>query len=289
MKVLILGGQGMLGHKVFQVLSRHQETFATFRQADGPWTQFPMYQDKSRTFSGVDTWQFDSVVQVLGQVRPSIVINCIGIIKQLKAAHDPVPSLEINALFPHRLARLCQVANARLIHISTDCVFSGQQGNYTEDDMPDPVDLYGRTKLLGELNRPDCLTIRTSVIGRDFVKKVSLLEWFLSQHGQTVNGFTRAIYSGLTTQALAGVIDTLITDHPNLEGLYQIASQPISKFDLLTKINDVLQLDIELTPSSDFFCDRSLDNGRFIEATNITIPTWDEMIADLEADPTPYG
>ncbi|HRQ38295.1 MAG TPA: SDR family oxidoreductase [Chloroflexota bacterium] len=288
MKLLILGGQGMLGHKAFQLLSMHLETYAAFAQTNGPWTRFPMYQDLTRTVTGVDARQFDSVVEAFAHVRPHVVINCVGIIKQLETAKDPIASLEVNALFPHRLARLCQATRTRLIHISTDCVFSGQKGNYTEEDVPDPVDLYGRTKLLGEVNQPGCLTLRTSIIGRDFVKKVGLLEWFLSKRGQTINGFTHAIYSGLTTQALSIILYELIIHHPDLAGLYQVASQPISKYELLLKIRDALQLDIEVNPSSDFFCDRSLDATLFTQTTSIPIPSWDEMIDTLVADPTPY-
>jgi dTDP-4-dehydrorhamnose reductase len=288
MKVLILGGQGMLGHKAFQTLSPHFETFATFRQGDGRWRQFPIFTDASRLLTGVDSHLFDTVIDAFAQVRPDVVINCIGIIKQLDAAKDPVVSLEINALFPHRLARLCRAADARLIHISTDCVFSGAKGDYTEEDMPDPVDLYGRTKLLGEVVQPGCLTLRTSIIGRDFAKKVGLLEWFLSNQGGQVNGFTRAIYTGLTTQALSTILYELIAHHPDLEGLFQVASQPINKYDLLLKIRDALQLDIQVRPSSDFFCDRSLNGARFNQTTSLSIPTWDEMLANLAADPTPY-
>ncbi len=288
MKLLILGGQGMLGHKAFQLLSPHFETYATFTQSYGPWTHFPMYQGTTQVITGVDVRQFDSVVEAFARVQPDVTINCIGIIKQLEAAKDPILSLEVNALFPHRLARLCQAANTRLIHFSTDCVFSGQKGDYTEEDAPDPVDLYGRTKLLGEVNQAGCLTLRTSIIGRDFAKKVGLLEWFLSHKGRSVNGFTRAIYSGLTTQALSLILYELITHHPDLEGLYHVASQPINKYELLRKIRDAWQLDIEVNPFADFFCDRSLDATRFAQATSLPVPTWDEMIAGLVADLTPY-
>jgi dTDP-4-dehydrorhamnose reductase len=288
MKVLVLGGEGMLGHKVFQVLSQRYETYATFQNPAGTWTTFPMYRGSEFTLSGVNAIDFDSVIRALARVKPDVVINCIGIIKQLKEASDPVISLSLNALFPHRLADLCAATGARLLHISTDCVFSGRKGHYTEDDVPDAKDLYGRSKLLGELARPGCLTIRTSIFGRDFLKQSALLEWFLSNRGGKVKGYQHAIYTGFPTQTLARIMGDIIASYPELHGLYQVASQPISKYELLVKIRNAIRLDIEVEPFDDPPCDRSLSADRFIAATGYRMPTWDEMIAELAADPTPY-
>lgn len=288
MKVLVLGGEGMLGHKVYQVLSQRFATYATFQSLNGLWTTFPMYQDRSRTLPGVNVFDFDSVVRVLAQVKPDVVINCIGIIKQLRASNDPTISLMLNSLFPHRLAELCAVAGARMFHMSTDCVFSGRKGNYSEDGVPDAEDLYGRTKLLGEVNRQGCLTIRTSIVGRDFLKQSSLLEWFLSNRGGRVQGFKNAIYSGFPTLVLARIMEDIITDYADLSGLYQVASQPISKYELLVRIRDAMKLDIEIKPLDIPSCDRSLSAARFVAATGYRIPTWDGMIGDLVADSTPY-
>ena len=290
MRVLILGGEGMLGHKVFQVLSQRFETFATFHDPAGLWTQYPMYQaiDRGHTIGGVDALNFDTLVRALAQVRPDVVINCIGIIKQLKEAKDAVISISLNALFPHRLADLCAATGARMFHMSTDCVFSGRKGYYTEDDLPDPEDLYGRTKLLGEVDRPGCLTMRTSIFGRDLAKDSALLEWFLGQRGRRVRGYTRAIYTGFPTQVLGRIMGDLIVGYPDLSGLYHVASAPISKYDLLVRIREALGLDSEIEPDADFFCDRSLDASRFLAATGYAIPAWDEMIAELAGDTTPY-
>ena len=290
MKVLILGGEGMLGHKVYQVLSQRFDTYATFRNAQGLWTRYPMYANapQSHCFGGVDVMGFDSVIQVVGQVKPDVVINCIGIVKQVEEANDPIISLQLNSLFPHRLAGLCAATGARMFHMSTDCVFSGRKGQYTEDDIPDPEDLYGRTKLLGEVNRAGCLTIRTSIFGRDFLKPSALLEWFLSNRGGRVKGYKHAVYTGFPTQALARIMGDIMVAHPRLSGLYQIASQPISKYELLVRIRDAMKLDIEVEPYDDPPCDRSLSASRFVAATGYRIPGWDEMIAELAADPTPY-
>ena len=290
MRVLILGGEGMLGHKAFQVLSQRFDTYATFRDARGAWATFPMYAtvEPSRLLGGVDALDFSSIVRAIGQGQPNVVVNCIGIIKQLKEASDPVISLRLNSLFPHLLADLCGAVGARLFHMSTDCVFTGRKGNYSEDDTPDAEDLYGRTKLLGELNRPGCLTIRTSIFGRDFLKQSALFEWFLSHRRGRVKGYKNAIYTGFPTQTLACIMGDLIADHSQLSGLYQIASPPISKYDLLLNIRDAMKLNIDIEPYDDQPCDRSLNSGRFVAATGYRIPEWDELIAELAADPTPY-
>ena len=290
MRVLILGGEGMLGHKVFQVLSERFETFATFRNLRGLWKTYPIYEnvDSFYTKGGVDVMNFDTVISAFAQVKPEVVINCIGIIKQIDQAKDPIISLNLNSLFPHRLAELCSATETRMFHMSTDCVFSGRRGNYSEDDIPDAEDLYGRTKLLGEVNREGCLTIRTSIFGRDFAKQSALLEWFLSNRGGTINGYKNAIYTGFSTQILARIMSDIIADFPDLSGIYQVSSEPISKYDLLSKINTAMNLDIKINPDEQFSCDRSLDSSKFRDKTDYLIPDWDEMISGLAADLTPY-
>jgi len=290
MRVLILGGEGMLGHKVFQVISKRFETFATFRNFNGLWSTYPIYEnvDHIYTIGGVDVLDFDKVIRAFSKTKPDVVINCIGIIKQIEEAKDSIISLNLNSLFPHRLAELCSAAGTRMLHMSTDCVFSGSKGNYTEDDIPDAEDLYGRTKLLGEVNREGCLTIRTSIFGRDFAKQSALLEWFLSNRGGTINGYKNAIYTGFPTQILARIMADIITDYPELSGMYQVSSDPISKYDLLLKIKKAMHLDIEIKPEEQFYCDLSLDSSRFRTKTGYNIPDWDAMIAELASDMTPY-
>lgn len=290
MRILILGGEGMLGHKVYQELNQRFETYATFQDNRGLWSRLPIYEkvDRRCVLSNVNALDFDSLVRAMAQVKPGVVINCIGIIKQLKEASDPLISLTLNSLFPHRLADLCAACGARLFHISTDCVFSGRKGNYSEDDTPDAEDLYGRTKLLGEVVRPNCLTIRTSIFGRDFFKQSAFLEWFLSNRGGKVKGYKNAIYTGFPTQVLARIMGDIIANHPDLSGLYQIASQPISKYELLVKLREAMGLDIEIEPYEDPPCDRSLSAARFVSATGYRIPGWDQMLAEVAADPTRY-
>jgi len=290
-RLLILGGEGMLGHKVFQVLTERFETFATFKDIKGTWRSFPIYAavDAARTIGGVNALNLDSVARAIASAKPTAVINCIGIIKQVPEAADIALSIALNALFPHRLADLCATTGARLLHVSTDCVFSGRKGKYSEDDITDADDLYGRTKALGEVSRTGCLTIRTSIIGRDFLKQSALLEWFLTNRGRRVRGYRNAIYTGLTTQSLARIMGDILMQHPTVDGIFQIACQPISKLDLLVKIRDAMKLDIEVEPYDDPPCDRSLSAARFVAATGYRIPSWDDMIAELAADPTPYN
>jgi dTDP-4-dehydrorhamnose reductase len=262
MKILILGGSGMLGHKLWQTLSDRFETRVTFRQSAALYESLGLF-DLSRSLSHVSAQDFDGVVRAFAAARPDVVVNCIGIVKQDAAAKDPYQSIAVNSLFPHRLAQLCAATGTRLIHISTDCVFTGRRGNYREQDVSDAEDLYGRTKFLGELDYEHCLTVRTSIIGRELQGSHGLIEWFLGQQGKTVRGFKRAVFSGWTTLELSRIIARIIADHGDLHGLWQVAANPINKFDLLTLVNQAYELDIEIEPDEEFVCDRGLNGERF--------------------------
>jgi len=286
-KVLVLGATGMLGHKAMQVLSERHEVVGSVRREPADYADHPVL-GPMELVGGVDVDDFSTVERTVKEIRPDLVLNCIGIVKQLKEAHDPVPSIRINALFPHLLAQLCVREGVRMVHMSTDCVFSGRKGMYTEQDFADADDLYGRTKYLGEVDYPGCLTVRTSIIGRELDSTHGLLGWFFSQQGKTVSGYTRAVFSGLTTNALSGLIGTVIERHPDLRGVWQVASSPIDKYNLLVQVRDRFGLEIEIEPDESVAIDRSLDPSRFIARTGITIPTWPAMIEQLYLDPTPY-
>ena len=239
-KVLILGVSGMLGHSSFRLFASSSgfEVIGTARALTG--LELLPRSNCARIVGGIDISDFDQVVRLFAEERPGIVINCIGVIKQLAAAKDPLASIAINALLPHRLAQLCATVNARLIQISTDCVFNGQRGKYRESDYPDAEDLYGRTKFLGEVNYPNAITLRTSIIGHEIGSAVSLVDWFLSQPGPTVRGYRKAVYSGLPTIELARVIRDIVIPLPPLTGLWHVASDPINKYELLRLLADVL-------------------------------------------------
>ncbi len=287
MRVLILGGSGMLGHKLYQVIADRFETYVTLRRSVQSFTPSNLF-DRDRTVGQVAAENFDSIVRAIMVVQPTVVVNCIGIVKQVAAAKDPISSISVNALFPHRLAQLCRTGNARLIHISTDCVFSGRKGCYVEGDIPDAEDLYGRTKLLGEIGDEGGLTLRTSMIGRELEGVHGLIEWFLAQDGRTVRGYRRAVFSGLTTHALAEIIARIIAEHPDLEGIWHVAAEPIDKFALLTLVNRVYGLRVRIEPDETVVVDRSLDAARFRQRTGIVAPEWPVMIGQMYDDPTPY-
>jgi dTDP-4-dehydrorhamnose reductase len=285
MRLLILGGTGMLGHKLLQACQSDFETWATVRGRCMPHAGL---LEPARTVTDVNGADPDALAAAMARVRPDAVINAIGIVKQRPEAKDPVQSLTVNSLLPHRVAGLCAISGARFIHVSTDCVFSGRKGRYVETDQPDAEDLYGRTKHLGEVIAPRCLTIRTSIIGRELAGGASLVEWFLAQRGRPVPAFTHARFSGLTTIALSRIIVRLLREHPELTGLYHVAAEPISKHDLLAQLQNAFDLPVRLEPRSEPAIDRTLDGSRFRHATGLAAPSWPEMIAELAADPTPY-
>jgi dTDP-4-dehydrorhamnose reductase len=279
MRVLIFGGDGMLGHQLLQHLSRMHEVRVTLRQERQAYREFKQFTEKN-SYTGVDVRVTDRLINVFADFHPEAVINAVGIVKQRHDGLDAIPNLEINALLPHRLAVICNAIQAHLIHISTDCVFSGKIGNYKERDEADPKDVYGHSKLLGEVVHPGCITLRTSIIGFELSRKTSLLEWFLSQKNLAY-GYKNAIFSGFTTLELSRVVEKLIVQFPQSAGIYHISSDPISKFALLDKIRSKFNLPIELIPELEFRCNRSLDSSRFREEFNYTPPTWDSMIEEL--------
>jgi dTDP-4-dehydrorhamnose reductase len=282
MRVLILGAGGMLGHKVWQVFRDRFDCRAAMRTR----LPLPLFDDE-RVIDGFEATNFDAARQLIAKVEPDVVVNCIGVVKQVAAAHDPIASITLNALFPHIVARACAEAGARMIHISTDCVFAGTRGHYSENDVPDASDLYGRTKLLGEVT-DGALTIRTSLIGRELRATSGLVEWFLSNRGGSVRGFTNAIFSGVTTAMLARILAAVIEQHPDMRGLYHVAAPPISKYDLLMMLNAATGAGVMIAPDDGFVIDRSLDATRFQAATGLQPPEWPEMIAALAAESPQY-
>jgi len=280
MRILILGGDGMLGHQLLQHFRPKHETRVTLHRPLEQYADRAMFS-AANALDKIDVRAFVTVHKAITEFRPDAVINATGIVKQRAEAAHAIPSIEINALFPHRVAKLCTETGARFVHMSTDCVFSGRKGNYTENDTPDAEDIYGRSKLLGEVGEPPCITLRTSIIGRELSRKTGLLEWFLAQNGKTIKGYRHAIFSGFTTAEMARIIDLVLSGTGPTHGVYQVSSAAISKFDLLTLIRDRLKLDIKIEPDEDFECDRSLDSSRFRTAFAYQPPSWTAMIDEL--------
>ncbi|WP_395517391.1 dTDP-4-dehydrorhamnose reductase family protein [Pseudorhizobium flavum] len=275
---LVIGASGMLGSEVFRALAGKSDhcVFASVRNSSALQYFDAEYHNKIAT--NVDVLDNDALISLLNWSKPTTVVNCVGLIKQLPASKDPLVALPINAMFPHRLARLAALVGARLIHVSTDCVFSGSKGGYTEDCEPDSSDLYGVSKRLGEvLDVENAVTLRTSIIGRELNSAHSLVEWFLAQHGE-VMGFKHAIFSGLPTCELASVIRDVVIPHKELNGLYHVSAEPISKFELLQLIASEYGKDIRILPDERTVIDRSLNSARFSCATGYVAPPWPELI-----------
>ena len=286
-KVLILGCAGMLGHKLYQVLSPDFDVTGTIRGSFNDIGKYGFFL-QSRVVDGVNAQDIARVKKVIQETRPDVVVNCIGIVKSLEKQSGDLLNIWINALFPHQLYEICRAAGIRLIHVSTDCVFSGNKGNYREDDPSDAEDIYGKTKYLGEVREPDALTVRTSLIGRELASGNNLIEWFLSNRGGRVQGYSNAIFSGFPTLHLSGIIADIITNHPNLNGVYHVSAEPISKFSLLTLINRAMGLNIEIEEYPDFRCDRSLDSTRYRKETGFTPLSWETMVDELARDAEQY-
>ena len=279
MRILILGGDGMLGHQLLKHFRKTHETQVTLRRPLADYAIYGLF-DAAHAFDGVDVSDFDHIKQVMLNFRPEAIINAVGIVKQRAESAESIASIEINSLLPHKLSLLCGEHGTRLIHMSTDCVFSGRCGNYAESDTPDAEDIYGRSKLLGEVPEVPGITLRTSIIGHELSRKTGLLEWFLAQKAP-IKGFRNAIFSGFTTIEMSRIIERILLQPTPLYGLYHVSSAPINKYDLLQLIRDKLGLQIEIIADDTFKCDRSLDSTRFRQSFIYTPPSWDAMIAEL--------
>jgi dTDP-4-dehydrorhamnose reductase len=279
MRVLVLGASGMLGNAMLRVMSERNDwdIYGALRSAN---SALQSMAPRAQFIHGIDANKPDSLVATFTQSRPQIVINCVGLVKQLANVEDPLEAIPINGLLPHRLARLCELVQARLVHISTDCVFSGRKGNYLEADVPDAEDVYGRSKLLGEVNYPHTVTLRTSIIGHELGRSHSLIGWFLAQQG-CVTGYTEAIFSGLPTCELARVVRDVVIPNRDLHGLYHVAAEPISKHDLLQIVNREYGKALHIEPDNKVKINRSLDASRFKEATGYVAPPWPELVAKM--------
>jgi dTDP-4-dehydrorhamnose reductase len=289
-RILVLGGTGSLGHKLFHLLRQHfPNTYCTIREqiTDDAIRHIELFQS-GNVIERCDADDARQLEAMLRELRPDVIVNCIGVIKQRPSTNNIVASLKLNSLLPHELSEICKAWNGKLIHFSTDCVFSGARGNYREEDVSDATDIYGRTKYLGETCNDSALTLRTSFIGRELRHHHSLLDWFLRQNHGKVNGYSHAFFSGLTNIELARVVARIIESHADLTGVYQVTGHTISKFELLCLIRDAFRLDIEIQPDPSFQCNRSMVGERFARATGYTCPAWPELVAEIANDTTPY-
>jgi dTDP-4-dehydrorhamnose reductase len=283
MKVLVLGATGMLGYSIYSNLSekKYLDVFGTVRSING---KDKYFKDLTENLvPGVDIYDFDSVISAVNDIKPDVVINCIGLIKQHDVSKLHTDAVYVNALLPHKLAKLCSASCAKLIHFSTDCVFTGEIGNYTEESKPDALDLYGSSKRLGEVDYGGHLTLRTSIIGHELTSNVSLIDWFLSQSG-SVKGFTKAIFSGLPTAFIAKLLTEQILTNTELSGLYHLSVDPIDKFTLLSLVSEIYKLEIEIKPSESLKIDRSLNSSNLRNEIGLVTPAWPELIEFMNMD-----
>ncbi len=277
-RTLILGASGMLGSAVLRAFHGQpdQTVTATLRSASS--LKYFTPEQQADIIANVDVLDGDALVSLLNRTKPDTIINCVGLIKQLPSAKDPLVALPLNALFPHKLARLAALAGTRLVHVSTDCVFAGTTGNYTEESTTDATDLYGISKRLGEvIDYDNAVTLRTSIIGRELTSTNSLVDWFLAQEGE-VKGFDKAIFSGLPTCELANVIRDVVIPNPKLKGLYHVSAKPVSKYELLMLIAAEYGKAINVVRDDKFVIDRSLDSTRFSKASGYFAADWPELI-----------
>jgi dTDP-4-dehydrorhamnose reductase len=279
-RILVLGANGMLGNAIVRYFAEKDgfDVYGTIRSTSALSKTF--VSSRMNIISGVNVENVDHLIKTFAKTQPDVVINCVGIVKQLAESYDPLVALPINSMLPHRLAHLAATTNARLIHISTDCVFSGNKGGYTEEDLPDATDLYGRSKLLGEVDYPNAITLRTSIIGHELESSRSLVNWFLSQTG-SVKGFRHAIFSGLPTVEIARVIHDHVLPNTSLRGLYHLSVDPINKYDLLNLVAQTYGKSIDIVPDDSLVIDRSLDSGKFRKATGYVPKPWPELIQDM--------
>lgn len=287
-RILILGGGGTLGHKLWQFLpTKFPDVYVSLRKPKSFYKNCDLFLS-SNVIESLDLQDFERLNDVLNGIRPSVIVNCAGVTLRSPEAGDKISNITVNALLPHIIAKWCDENSARLIHFSTVCVFDGKLGNYDEDSPPDARDLYGITKTLGEVQASCALIIRSSFIGREIFGGTELLEWFLAQNGKRIKGFRKALFTGLTTNRLAELVCELIEKFPNLNGLYHVSSEMVSKYDLLILMKEAYKTEIEIDPEDEYVCRRNLNGDKFIKATGFQCPSWRQMMLDVAADQTPY-
>lgn len=292
MKLLVLGGAGMLGHQIFLQLRSEfglKNVACTLRKTKDHYARFGIFND-GPVFDNVDVLNFSELEKLLKTFQPQYIINCIGLTLRKPELSDMQKCIEINSMLPHKIAIWGQSHNCRVIHFSTDCVFDGKKGNYKETDIPTADDLYGESKFLGETAYANALTMRLSIVGRELEGKTELVEWFLSQKEKTIKGFSRAMYSGLTTNVVSKEVIRLIKNYPHLHGTFQLASEPISKFELLKILNDLYNCKSEILENADYLSDKTLNCDRYSKATGFIKPSWKTMLSEMkQSEKVNYG
>lgn len=284
MRVLILGISGLIGHKLFQELADSFEVFGILHKTKVQYGNLPLFSGKN-VIENIDVSEIELLNGVLIAINPDVILNCVGITKRKIDVNNPLEVITTNSVFPHQLANWAKINHKRIIHFSTDCVFDGKVGNYTEKSLTTAEDIYGRTKALGEINYNHTLTIRSSFIGQELFDKTELLDWFLAQNGKQIKGFKNTFYSGVSTIFMAHVVKNIISNFPNLSGLYQLApDNPISKYELLCIAKEAFTVNVDILPDDQHVHLPTLDASKLKQEINLTVPSWKEMMSELAAN-----
>lgn len=286
MRILILGASGLIGHKLFEQLGkRFDDVHALLHRDRSLFEECGLFSGDN-VIDNFDVSDLPATLKMLDSVKPDVVLNCVGITKRRPEVNDAIYAITVNSIFPHWLANWASDNGKRIIHFSTDCVFDGSLGDYTEESNTTGPDAYGKTKALGEIRYDHTLTIRSSFIGRELAVFSELLEWFIGQKGNTIKGFTNAFYSGVSTIYMAKVVGDIIESHPNLGGLYQLSTpEPISKYDLLCTARDAFGLDVEIVADGDFSIMPTLNGSKLRQELSLAVPDWPTMMKELADDP----
>lgn len=289
MRVLILGVSGLIGHKLFQELSASFEVFGTLHKCKIQYGNLPLFSSEN-IIENIDVTNFEMLKGIIYAVNPKVILNCIGITKRKIDINSPLEVLTINSVFPHQLANWAKPNKKRIIHFSTDCVFDGKIGNYNETSLTTAEDIYGRTKALGEINYNHTLTLRSSFIGQELFDRTELLDWFLSQDGKQVSGYKNTLYSGVSSLFMARVVTDIISNFPNLSGLYQLApDKPISKYELLSIAKEAFDVNVKIIPEEKHVHHPTLDASKLKSEINLVVPSWKEMMKELASDKEFYS
>jgi dTDP-4-dehydrorhamnose reductase len=290
MRILILGGNGLIGHKMYQLISNnYQDTWVTLRNNLSSYSYSEIYNSE-KVIDKIDLSNFKLLLNQLNVLNPDVVINACGITIRRGIDAFKSNSIILNSALPHFLNEWVVSNNKRLIHFSTDCVFSGKKGDYLDNDIKDAIDIYGLTKSMGEVIDSKCaITLRGSMIGRELENKTELLEWFLHQKNNVIKGFTNVIYSGITTVRMAEIILKIINEYPNLSGIYNISSEPISKFDLLKKWNDKFSINATIEIDKNYTSNKNLISDKLFKIIQLEQPIWDDLIHQLKIDEELYN
>ena len=285
MKILILGGNGMIGHKMYQTISKiHKDTWVTLRKSLTSYSYSEIYNPE-KVIDNIDLINFQTISNQLNKINPDIVVNACGITIRRGIETLKSNSIILNSALPHFLNEWVTSNNKRLIHFSTDCVFTGAKGDYIDNDNKDAYDLYGSTKSMGEvIDSKFAITLRGSMIGSELENKTELFEWFLKQKSKTIKGFNKVIYSGITTTKMAEIVLKLIDQFPNLSGVYNISSKPISKFELLKLWNNLFDINANIEIDNSYTSNKNLISDNFYRTISMEQPDWVELSSQLNID-----